>query len=64
MWRCPKCRAAIRIFDARVTVICYSDGVEEEEGDCSYEWDDKNRAECVSCEWKGTVGETWDEEEP
>jgi hypothetical protein len=59
MWRCPKCKSEIRIFEACTTIVVFEDGTEtEEEG---FEWDDDNRAECVSCEWKGTAGEAFDE---
>ena len=46
MWRCPKCKASIRIFDVRTTIVTYPDGTEVA-GDV--EWVDGNQAECVSC---------------
>ena len=58
MWRCPECKSCIRIFDARTTVVCYADGTEADGG---FEWDDDNKAACVSCEWRGTVGEACDD---
>lgn len=58
MWRCPKCKASIRIFDVRTTIVTYPDGTEVA-GDV--EWVDGNQAECVSCTWKGTAGEAYDE---
>ena len=57
MWRCPKCKANIRIFDARTTIAVHPDGTEVV-GDI--EWDDGNLAECVSCSWKGTAGKAYD----
>jgi len=44
MRRCPKCKAGIRIFDVRTTVITYPDGAEA--GDL--EWGDENQAECLA----------------
>ena len=58
MWRCPKCNASIRIFDVRTTAITYFNGADTED----LEWDDDNRAECVSCDWEGTAGEACDDE--
>jgi hypothetical protein len=56
MWRCPKCKAGIRIFDVRTTAITYADGAEA--GDL--EWGDENHAECKVCNWQGTAGEAYD----
>lgn len=42
MWRSPKCKAAIRILDARTVVITYPDGAEARD----LEWEDENQAEC------------------
>jgi hypothetical protein len=55
MWRCPRCKGTVRIFDVRTTVIVYRNGTEI---DGDMEWDDENQAECVSCGWQGTAGET------
>ena len=57
MWRCPKCKSEIRIFDARTTIVVYADGTEQDDG---FEWDDVSNAECVSCVWKGTAGDAFD----
>ena len=58
MWRCPKCKASIRISDVRTTVITYPDGAEA--GDL--EWEEENQAECAACDWQGTAGEAHDAE--
>lgn len=59
MWRCPKCKAGIRIFDARTTVIIHTtDGAEP--GDL--EWGDGNQAECLACDWMGIAGEAYVED--
>lgn len=58
MWRCPLCKASIRILAVRTTVIAYLDGTEI---DGDMEWDDANEAECTSCDWKGTAGEASEE---
>jgi hypothetical protein len=58
MWRCPECKSEIRVFHARATVIVSEDGTGREEG---FQWDDDNRAECISCPWEGTAGEAFDE---
>jgi hypothetical protein len=55
MWRCPKCKDKVRIFGVRTTVIVCPDGTEV---DGDMEWDKGNRAECVSCGWEGTAGQT------
>lgn len=55
MWRCPKCKGNVRIFGVRTTVIVYPNGTEI---DGDMEWDEENQAECVSCTWQGTAGET------
>ena len=54
MWRCPMCKGEIRIFEASTTVLVYEDGCEQDDG---FEWADDNKAECISCDWKGTAGE-------
>jgi len=59
MWRCPKCKAGIRIFEVHTTIVTYSDGTEV---DGNMEWEDENEAECISCDWKGTAGEACDDE--
>jgi len=59
MWRCPRCKGYVRIFEVRTTVIVYADGTEI---DGDLEWDGENRAECVSCGWVGVAEET--EEDP
>jgi hypothetical protein len=28
---------------------------------CGFEWEDENKAECVSCTWKGTAGDAYSE---
>jgi hypothetical protein len=58
MWRCPRCKSEIRIFDATTTILVYEDGCEQDDG---FEWEDENKAECVSCPWKGTAGDAYDE---
>jgi hypothetical protein len=58
MWRCPKCKSEIRIFDARTTILVYEEGCEQDEG---FEWEGDNRAECVSCTWAGTADDAYDE---
>jgi len=55
MWRCPKCKADIRIFDVKTTVLTCADGAEA--GDL--EWEDENPAECSVCNWQGTAGEAY-----
>lgn len=55
MWRSPKCKAAIRILDARTVVITYPGGAEARD----LEWEDENQAECVACDWQGTAGEAY-----
>ena len=55
MWRCPKCKDRVRIFGVRTTVIVCLDGTEI---DGDIEWDEENEAECVTCDWQGTAGET------
>jgi len=55
MWRCPKCKAGIRVFDVRTTVVTYPDGAEA--GDL--EWGQENQAECLVCNWRGTAGEAY-----
>ncbi len=59
MWRCPKCKAGVRIFDVRTVVVTHHNGPEVA-GDL--EWEDENRAECVCCDWEGTAGEAFNEE--
>jgi hypothetical protein len=59
MWRCPKCKASIRIFDVRTTVVTHFDGTEI---DGDLEWDDENTAECILCDWQGTAGGAFSEE--
>ena len=58
MWRCPNCKSEIRIFRATTTILVYEDGCERDDG---FEWDDNNEAECTSCDWSGTVGDTKDD---
>jgi hypothetical protein len=58
MWRCPKCKGNVRIFGVRTSVIVYANGTEI---DGDMEWDEGNEAECVSCDWEGTAGETQEE---
>jgi hypothetical protein len=58
MWRCPRCKGAIRIFGARTTVLVYDDGCEQDDG---FEWDETDRAECTECSWIGTADETEDD---
>jgi uncharacterized protein (DUF983 family) len=41
MWRCPRCKSEIRIFEASTTVLVYEDGCEQDDG---FEWDDDNKA--------------------
>jgi hypothetical protein len=36
----------------------YEDGCEQDDG---FEWEDNNEAECTSCDWSGTVGDTEDD---
>jgi hypothetical protein len=59
MWRCPKCKARIRILQACASVVVYADGIEQESG---FEWDDHSEAECTRCEWHGTAGEAYADE--
>lgn len=59
MWRCPKCKAGIRIFDVRTTVVAHPNGTEV---DGDLEWDDENEVACVSCTWEGTAGEAYHDE--
>jgi hypothetical protein len=59
MWRCPRCGSPIRIYDVKTTVIVYSDGTEID-GDIT--WEDSDEVECISCDWKGTVAATKDED--
>jgi hypothetical protein len=61
MWRCPKCKDNVRIFGVQTIVIVYPDGTEI---DGDIEWDEENQAECVSCDWEGTAGETEEVLEP
>jgi hypothetical protein len=56
MWRCPKCKASIRIYNVRTVVVTYADGAEA--GDL--EWGDQNQADCLACDWQGTAGEAYD----
>ncbi len=60
MWRCPRCKSTIRIFEACTTILVYDNGTEVD--DC-FEWDDENEAECTQCSWKGTAGEAFQEDE-
>jgi len=60
MWRCPKCKSTIRIFEACTTILVYDDGTEAEDG---FEWDDENEAECTDCSWKGTAGDAFQEDD-
>ncbi len=59
MWCCPKCKSGIRIFDVHTTIVTYADGTEV---DGDMEWEDENAAECIFCDWEGTVGEAYDDE--
>ncbi len=59
MWRCPMFKSSIRIFNVRTSVVTYPDGTDV---DGDMEWEDANEAECVSCDWKGTAGDAFDEE--
>jgi len=58
MWRCPRCKANIRIFDVRTIIVAYPNGAEV---DGDLQWNDENDAECLSCKWQGSAGEAWDE---
>jgi hypothetical protein len=58
MWRCPRCRSRIRIYNANATVLVYEDGVEQESG---FEWDSSAQAQCAACNWNGTAGEAFHE---
>ena len=59
MWRCPKCKANIRIFGARVCVEVSPHG-SDVVGDV--EWEDHDKAECTSCDWTGTAAGAYAEE--
>ena len=59
MWRCPVCKASIRIFEVQTSVVTYPDGAEV---DGDLEWEDTNKAQCTSCDWEGTAGQAFDEE--
>jgi hypothetical protein len=60
MERCPKCKSEIRIFAAQTTIVLYEDGTEQEDG---FEWNGDNEVECTSCDWQGTIDNTFDDEE-
>ncbi len=55
MWRCPKCKADIRILDVSTDVIVHRDGAEA----CDLQWGDENQAECQACDWQGTAGQAY-----
>ncbi len=60
MWRCPRCKSSIRIFNASTTILVYPDGTEVDDG---FEWDNENEAQCTHCSWKGTAGDAFQEDE-
>jgi hypothetical protein len=54
LWEMSDCQLALEENLARYGAVV---------GDQIPEWDDDNRAECVSCNWKGTAGEAEDDDD-